>query len=559
MSITLRDLPLPVKVVATVFLMAVGLGYSSAMIQLHMQDSKSGKPLPTVEDVILKYTGKKKFDPNAPPPAPVSRLEALIMAPDNTGITGATMSPAFTTEDRAKGELKFSNAIKGKNADQVLAIREERKGEQLAFKLWINTPDEARKAAYAADKFVIPAAQMPKAFTAALKDGDAIKIKTLIDARCSTCHSKGGEKEEIPLDSYDTLAKFMAVSAPAINGEWVKVEEPISISKLTQSTHAHMLSFAVLFSLTGLVFACSSYPVWIRCILSPWVVIAVVADVSLWWLARLSDVYGPLFAKCIIVSGGLAGMGLGAQITLSLFNMYGRIGKVVIALFFVAGGAIAGLIYVNKIEQALNKPPKPQEVPQVKADPAPKAILDDLKSATTAIAEAANQKPATVAIVKPTTALEKLLMWPAVDFEGKPIAKESVTFNGADEGSMVPAFFEKDKVYKKFLESDSPQAEKDKMKAHRQGDLDVMLAWVRTPEAARKSAYTANQFDMPGLSDKSFTPEFLKNGKVQIKSLIDARCATCHGPDGKQADYPLDTYEGLQMYLKPLESAPKGN
>src|SRR5215207_2717604 len=70
MSYSLRDLPLPVKVVASVFLMAVGVGYTSAMVQLHMQDAKSGKPMPTMEDVILKYTGKKKFTNQSEMPRP---------------------------------------------------------------------------------------------------------------------------------------------------------------------------------------------------------------------------------------------------------------------------------------------------------------------------------------------------------------------------------------------------------------------------------------------------------------------------------------------------------
>ena len=97
MSHTLRDLPLPVKVVATVFLLAVGVGYSSAMLQLHLQDSKSGKPMPTPDDVVLKFTGKKPYDPNAPlPPAPASRLEALITG-DTPDITGNTMVGATVT------------------------------------------------------------------------------------------------------------------------------------------------------------------------------------------------------------------------------------------------------------------------------------------------------------------------------------------------------------------------------------------------------------------------------------------------------------------------------
>src|SRR5205823_12394853 len=112
------------------------------------------------------------------------------------------------------------------------------------------------------------------------------------------------------------------------------------ITKLTQSTHAHLLSFAMLFSLTGLVFAFSNYPVTLRCILGPLVVLAVFADVSLWWLARLCDQWGPYFAQAIIFTGMVAGAGLFGQIVLSLFNMYGPRGKVMIGGLLAIGAVI---------------------------------------------------------------------------------------------------------------------------------------------------------------------------------------------------------------------------
>lgn len=561
MTYTLRDLPLPVKVVATVFLLAVGLGYTSAMLQLHIQDSKKGSPMPTPDDVVLKFTGKKRFDPNEPlPAAPASRLESLVVA-ETEDITGTTMAGAFTTQDPAPKALKFAEVIKTRPAAEVKA---ERKGEQAVFALWIRTPDAERKAAYAADKFTPPADKMPKALTAALKDGDAVRIKTLIDSRCVVCHSKGGTKEDVLLDTYAALSAFLPadpVPPQPVNG-YIKVEEPISISKLTQSTHAHLLSFAMLFSLTGLVFAFSSWPKWMRVILGPWVVVAIFADVSLWWLARLCDQWGPYFAQGVIATGFLAGVGLFAQISGSLFTMYGLKGRAVIGLMFVAGALGGGWFVMNLLVPALPKPkpevqkaddPKPADAP-----PKGKSVTDDATAAGGAIGGALASVQGTTVLPprKPATALEKLLVFPPVDVEGNPIPPANVKFNGGDEGSMVAAFFEKDKRFADAMKGSMPQAQKDGLRAQRQGDLDAMLAWVRAPEAARKSAYESDTFALPGLSDRTLTPDFVKDGKVKIKALIDNRCATCHGPTGKQADWPLETYEGLAQYLKPL-AAPK--
>lgn len=571
MSYTLRDLPLPVKVVATVFLLAVGSGYLSAMVQLHMQDSKSGKPMPTVADVILKYTGKKKVDPNAPPPAPVSRLEALVVNPV-VQISGQSMSAAFTTEDRAKGELRYSKAIAGKRQELVEVINAQRHGEQTVFKLWINQPDSDRRAAYEADKFEVQPSQMPNHLTLAFRQGTTVKIRSIIENRCVTCHSQGGNKEDVPLDSYDDLAPFMAVSAPAVSGNWVKVEEPVSLTKLTQSTHAHLLSFAALFSLTGLLFALSSYPTGLRCVLGPWVVIAVFADVSLWWLARLSDQWGPYFAMGIIATGGLAGTGLFAQVTLSLFNMYGRTGKIVMGVLFAVGLGTVGAVWVNKIDPALatkSQPtePKPVEPPKPKDAPTPAPKIDDKKDekkGTEPPPKAIDKKvemPVTPAV--PPSKMENLLTFPVKGPDGNVLTMAQTPWTGGDDGNMARAFYDKDKAFKELMEGNAAQSEKDKLMAERDGERLVLIAWVRGADAPRKAAYDADAFPLPpDLAGKPLTSKYVKDGKVAVKTIIADRCLRCHGEGGKQYDeYPLDAHEHWQkhMHVAPPTPAPKGD
>ena len=83
---SLTGAPLPAKLVVSCFLLAVGGGYTAAMIQLHVQDSKSGKPMPDMHDVVLKYTGKKWFTEE--PPAPESTLVCLITADENLPFSG---------------------------------------------------------------------------------------------------------------------------------------------------------------------------------------------------------------------------------------------------------------------------------------------------------------------------------------------------------------------------------------------------------------------------------------------------------------------------------------
>jgi len=111
----------------------------------------------------------------------------------------------------------------------------------------------------------------------------------------------------------------------------------MSLPKLAQTTHVHLLAFSMLYGLTGLIFACTSYPGLVRLVLSPWPLVAQWADISCWWLARLDPIYG----KAIVVTGALVGAGLFLQIVLSLFDLFrarGRVILVALLLLALAGG-----------------------------------------------------------------------------------------------------------------------------------------------------------------------------------------------------------------------------
>lgn len=356
---TLRDLPLPAKLVVSAFLLAVGLGYCSAMVQLHMQhSSKEGNPLPTPNDVVERFSGYKEFDGNFPK----SKIETIISGDPHGGFNKSNMTPAFYGEsDKAFKKV----AALPKNDPKRKKVDAERDGERLAFIAFINAPADKRKAAFEADEFELPADVKGKPITEdMLVDGTAaadgkVKVKYLIGERCGRCHDKGQTPnfetfEQLeplitaPLpQTYDGSGNPLpAPPGPGTPGEKVWVESGLKMSEegLTQSTHAHLLSFAVLFALTGFVYAFTSHPAFVRGVLAPVVLVAQVADVSCWWLARLPLPYGPLFAQTIMATGAVVGLGLVLQIVLSLFNMYGVKGKVVLLLLFLAAGAGAYVV-----------------------------------------------------------------------------------------------------------------------------------------------------------------------------------------------------------------------
>lgn len=536
----LRQLPLPAKLVISCFLLAVGLGYSSAMVQLHMQHSeRDGNHLPTVENVVAVFAGKAWKKPGDT--KSLSRLESIINGQLKGGLTGANMAPAF---------LEKSADFKSLPKERLAEIEAERDGERHAVIAWINSPPDVRKKAYEEDKFRLPGEHHNKPLTPEFsKDLNSVPIKTILDKRCAECHAPGKDKDDIPLTTYEELAKFMPATVEEVppGGGWVSSGKQMSLEKLTQSTHAHLLSFAVLFALTGLTFAFTSYPGVVRGVVGPVVLVAQVADVSCWWLARIPDV-GPTFAMAIIGTGGIVGLGLGAQIVLSLFNMYGPKGKTVLLLLFAGAGAAGGFAYKELIDPYL-KGEKEQATARATGT---QKKADDVKGKAPA-----PDKPAPKAEGNPATPpatstgpskLEKLVTGPFVPKKGP--------WTGKKDGGMVRAFFDKDEgAFETAQEEKSPDL--TRLQQEREGEQAAVLAWLKAAPDARKKAYETDQLPLPQeLAGKPFTAEFKAGDKaVKVKSLFDARCARCHKPGGDKEDAPLHTFEAIEKYLKPASVA----
>src|SRR6478735_5099482 len=90
---TLRQLPLPAKLVLSTFLLAVGVGYTSAMVQLHMHHSdRDGTTLPTPANVVAVFAGKVwKTKDDAAEPLPC-RLELVVMGNKDGGFNSNNMA-----------------------------------------------------------------------------------------------------------------------------------------------------------------------------------------------------------------------------------------------------------------------------------------------------------------------------------------------------------------------------------------------------------------------------------------------------------------------------------
>jgi hypothetical protein len=539
---TLRQLPLPAKLVVSTFLLAVGLGYTSAMIQLHMgHSSKDGNPLPTVDDVRAVFAGK--VWQTGGEPRPVCRLEEIVSGSPEGKLTKANMTPAFFAEDAADYE-----ELARKDAGKVNA---ERDGERKAVLAFVNAAPEARKTAYDENRFPLPPALAGQPLTGRYVDEDqpgAVKIQSILRDRCARCHKPGGEKSGIPLHTYDDLNKLMPKTSPVPpGGGWVDSGRQITLGALTQSTHAHLLSFAVLFSLTGFIFACTSYPTIVRVVVGPLVLIAQVADISCWWLARLPE-SGPYFAMCILGTGAVVGLGLGAHIVLSLFNMYGWKGKAVLTVLFLFAGVSAGLAWSNVIDPYLKgEKAKVLKAKEDKEEADRKAADEKGKNAA---AKAENGKGPVEKNGKsdpPLTGPSRLEILFTGSWKTAPWPEDGKI----PDGGMVRAFFDKEGDFKAAIRKKDPEL--PTMTAEREGELAFFLAWIKSAAEVRKKAYDDDKFVSLDLRGKPLTAEFKADDTtLKIRTLIELRCQTCHKADDK---IPFTSYDELAKFLRPTATA----
>lgn len=334
----LNSWPLPARIVVACFLFSVGIGFTSAMVNLHFQEATPGNLLPSDEDVVRAYHGKKGM----------TALERLLTLPESLPFNGSgSMRAAFT--ERKGGSLKTAmravaselqmDLKKPDEAEHVKSVvLKQRDGERLAVIAWIRSG--GKQESYGDKGFELPAAMaklpITKDYIVHHEEGKAPKvdIEKIITDRCVRCHSAtvGGSAARYPLDKFEEIEDYLEPLAT----------EGKSIEHLALTTHVHLLSFSVLYGLTGILFALTGWPWWIRLILAPAPLVFQVIDISFWWLARLDEPYGPLFAKAIMVSGGLVALSLVGQIVLGSLSLFRGPGKALI-LVVLGVGALAGL------------------------------------------------------------------------------------------------------------------------------------------------------------------------------------------------------------------------
>lgn len=330
--ISLRDFGLPTRLVIAAFMVSAGIGYFSALVQLHFQHASPAKMLPDADDVANVYHGR----------AGMSHLERVLVAHAGQPFNGSgSMRASFTTRS-AGWRAAINRRAKESNVPFAQAeeqLRRERDGERLALLDWIQAGAERKS--FEENDYVLASdlSSLPitEEFVERTEDDEIrVKIGAIVETRCARCHAEGesGPAARVPLENWEQVNEYCDLQS----------SKGMSTAKLAQTTHVHLLGFAMLYCLTGLVVTFTGYPGWVRGTVGLVPLVGQVIDIGFWWLARVD----PMFANVIMFTGGLVAVGLLLQIALSLFDLFGKFGKSALVVLFLVG-ALGGYVIKDRV------------------------------------------------------------------------------------------------------------------------------------------------------------------------------------------------------------------
>lgn len=149
---------------------------------------------------------------------------------------------------------------------------------------------------------------------------------------CLRCHAQGSGEEiagrapfgpdELTVD-HDMMKPFLAtVESEAV--ERVRLAPQYNLPRLILVSHVHMLSIPMFTLIVGLAFSLTRFPPRAAAWLIPMPMFALALDFAGWWLSRLGDP----FVFLVAAGGGLFGLAFGIQIVVTLFDLWRPIRRI---------------------------------------------------------------------------------------------------------------------------------------------------------------------------------------------------------------------------------------
>jgi hypothetical protein len=300
---TLTRLPLAARRGLALVLGLAAVGYFSVLARTCFQLTSAGSALP---DVMLISSLLLDFK------QPVSHIERLLESSQGEMNRGGTMRPAFTEQS-----VGWESLIESLTADEKGALLAEREGERLALLDWVQSG--ASREAYEQDNHRLTDHSGVRQITAnylsvdgEVHEGQAatrVRIRTLINDRCVTCHGENGRHgtaQFIPLDRYEHLQPHLIPDKPDQRRTWL-------IASL-----GGLIPVSVLGSL---VFCFTAQPLSTRVAVLLTTLGALVVMVAAWITSRP----GTLGIYVVLAAAVVAAIGVMIQVAASLSELWGAV------------------------------------------------------------------------------------------------------------------------------------------------------------------------------------------------------------------------------------------
>jgi len=133
-------------------------------------------------------------------------------------------------------------------------------------------------------------------------------IYPIIEENCFQCHGGASAPNFVGVD----LSNFDAVNKLA------DVDTGVSLHSLMRVSHIHLFGIGLVLLAVGMIFRRVEMREWLKTSLILLPFISIFIDILAWFVTK----WDPVFAYSIVITGGLLGASLSAQILISLYQIW---------------------------------------------------------------------------------------------------------------------------------------------------------------------------------------------------------------------------------------------
>jgi len=133
-------------------------------------------------------------------------------------------------------------------------------------------------------------------------------VQSVFENSCVSCHSRDVQVADVVLETYEDVESYLVQDTGK------------PLSRLVSLSHTHLFGIVTVLFILSLIFSFTLFSEKVKMAVYAISYFAAIADVGVWWLAKLSPILAPL----VILGGALLAVSFVLLIVLSLYDMWVR-------------------------------------------------------------------------------------------------------------------------------------------------------------------------------------------------------------------------------------------